>query len=118
MRLSVVYSIKISKYGLPKEIQVVATSWLIRVGVLKAILSRDPGEYVVYVRSYRSGKGIAKILLQKINEIFQELAKTKKIAIQDIVTFLNEEAEMKLKKYYTQLGYIKKGKFLVKTFNP
>lgn len=119
MRLSVVYSNEIRKYGLPEEIQIVATSWLIKTGILKAILARvDPNEYVVYVRSYRSGKGTAKTLLIKINEIFQELAKTKKVVIQHTVNFLSDEAEMKLKKYYTQLGYAKRGNLLIKTFRP
>ena len=118
MRLSVVYSKDVNEFGLP-EIQIVVTSWLIKVGILTAMIGeKDPKRYIVYIRSYRPGKGIAKMLLIKINEIFQELARTKKVIINDVVTFLSDESEMKLKKYYTQLGYTKEENLLVKSFKP
>src|SRR3989344_4822705 len=120
MRLSVAYSKNIGRYGLPEEIQIIATSWLIRVGLLKAILleSSNHGEYTVYVQSDRPGKGIAKMLLMKINEIFQELAHKNKVVISDEVHFLSAESEMKLKKYYIQLGYAREGETLIKIFRP
>jgi len=119
MRLSIIRSREINQYGLPEEIQVVATVWLIKVGILKAMLGeKDPNRYIVYVKSYRSGKGIAKLLLLKINEIFQELARKNKVIIRHVVHFLSDESEMKLTKYYRQLGYTKEGELLVKMFKP
>ncbi len=119
MRLSVIYDNKNNKAGLPYEIQIVATSFFFKAGYLKAILANlDQNDYVVYVRSYKPKKKIAWRLLVKINEIFGELAETKKATIKHIVFFLNDESEMKLKKYYQKLGYAKKGDNLIKIFTP
>ncbi|MEK6809964.1 MAG: hypothetical protein AABY40_04775 [Nanoarchaeota archaeon] len=118
MRLSVIYSNFTNRNGLPQKIQIIATSWLRKVGSLEAVALSDQNEYVVYVESYQPGKGIARTLLAKINDVFEELAKKKKVVIQDIVKFLNEEAEMKLENTYLKLGYTQKGKILAKTFRP
>lgn len=118
MRLSTIYSNLTNRNGLPQKIQIVATSWFRKVGILEAVVISDRNEYIVYVKSYQPGKGIARTLLAKINDTFQELAKEKKVAIHDIVKFLDEEAEMKLKNTYLKLGYIKKGETLTKTFKP
>lgn len=119
MGLSVIYDKNTNKNGLPYEIQIVTTSLLFKTGYLKATLARiNENRYVVYVRSYKPKRKIAWMLLVKINEIFGELAKNNKVVISHTVEFLNEEAEMKLKKYYQKLGYAKKSGKLMKIFNP
>jgi len=97
MRLSIVQSDQTNRHGLPQQIQIVATSWFRKVGILKAILTlTDQDNYTVYVKSYQPGKGIARLLLAKIDDIFGTLAREKRVVIRDIVTFLDPEAEMKL----------------------
>lgn len=118
MRFTVIYSQQKDAKGLPKNIEIVATQWWFKkMGILKATLTGG-NTYTVYVQSSVQGKGVARELLLKIDTIFRNLSKTTGIIIRHIVNFLDEEAEVKLIKYYHKMGYTKKEGLLFKEFRP
>lgn len=118
MHLTVVYSKINNRKGLPNNIEIIATEWFFRkIGKAKATLTGE-NLYTVYIESSAPGKGVGRMLLAKINKVFTELSTANSMTIRHIVNFLNEEAELKLKKYYVSLGYTKKEGLLMKEFKP
>ena len=99
---------------------IVATIWFQKVGLARINLIKD--SYVTYIESSAPGKGVAKALCQKADEVLQEIATSSKREFSHKISFLTEDARQKLERYLVGegvvLGYKKEGDIWYKLYQP